>query len=76
MVAPFPTHFFFRLQAAANSRAFGLAKDQATILGIELDAAHASWLAMRHPGNRRRDGRRDATSAAPNAAIQVCHDDS
>lgn len=64
-----PTHLRRGLQPGAESRAVRLAEYFAAQLRIELHAGHARWFALRHIGQRRSDGGRDATCGTICAAI-------
>ncbi|BCK88854.1 hypothetical protein MIZ01_2660 [Sideroxyarcus emersonii] len=73
-----PTHRIFarrsahlgrRLQPAAKGRSLRLAKDFAAQLVIQLHARHPGRLAVRHAGQGRSDGGRDAAGGAVGTAV-------
>ena len=55
-------------QAGADARPTRLPENPATVIVVQLHAAHAGWLAVRHAGNRRADRRGNAAGAAAGAA--------
>jgi hypothetical protein len=64
LLAAVAAHHRVRLQRAAHGGALGMAENLAALIGAQLDAAHAGWLAVRHAGNRAGNGGGGAASAA------------
>ena len=65
-----PAHLNRRLQLPAHSRPFGLPKNHAAQLFVQLHARHARWFAIGHAGDGRGDGGGGAASGAAEAAGQ------
>ena len=68
LLARVAAHLARRRQAAADARPFGVPENAAAVVLVQLHAAHAGRLAVRHAGNRGRDRRGDAARAAAGAA--------
>jgi hypothetical protein len=66
-------HFLRWHELAAHGRTPGLAKDTATVGGVELQATHASRFAAGHAGNGGADGRGDAAGTTAKAAGDYRH---
>ena len=62
-------HLGRRPQAVADRGALGAAEQPAPVALVELDAAHARRLAVRHPGDGRGDREGDAAGSAAGAAV-------
>src|ERR1700687_1302030 len=61
-------HLGLRLEARTARGPLGASEDRAAMAVVELHAAHARGLAVRHAWDRTRDRRRDAARAAIGAA--------
>jgi hypothetical protein len=66
------THLNVSLKCRTHGRALWFAENVAQILVRQLQAAFTSGFALGHSGNRRTDGRGNATSAT---ALTAFHDD-
>ncbi len=71
MLHGLPAHLFVGTQTAADFRPLRLAIDETAVIRAKLNAPHPRRLAFRHPGNGRRQGRRDTASPAANAALHA-----
>jgi hypothetical protein len=58
-----------RLKGRADGRPLGLTEKLAAVTFVQLDAAHASWFAVRHAWNGARDRRRRAARTAEFATV-------
>ena len=58
-------------EARADGRALALSKEIAPHRIVEMEAADAGWLAIRHSGDRRRDRNSDAACAAVATTVHV-----
>jgi len=66
------TDLGIRLKRSADSRSLGQAEQTAQVFDRKMDATFSCPLAVRHTGNRRTDGRGNATGAT---AFTAVHDD-
>ena len=69
-VRSLPAHFLGRTQPDAHFWPLRLPEQLAPIVRRQLDATHPGGFAVRHPRNRGRDRRRNATRAAAYPTVQ------